>query len=39
MLAAMKPIMGINRTGVKVKDIMSNGGKTAETDTDMDLDH
>ena len=37
MLAAMEP-MGINRTGVKVKDIMSNGGKTGETDTDMDLD-
>ena len=36
MLAAMKPIMGINRTGVK--DIMSNGGKTGETDTEMDLD-
>ena len=38
MLAAVKPVMGINRTGVKVKDIMSNGGKAAETDTDMGLD-
>ena len=36
MLAAMKPIMGINR--MEVKDIRTSGGKVAETDTDMYLD-
>ena len=37
MLAAVKPIIEINRMEVKVKDMRTSGGKTAETDTDVNL--